>query len=112
VRTVQAWPPPLSNGTPVTIRFTAPRSIAFELDAGRDSVAAVRELQGRVETLVVRVTRIPDRATEGRIVGRPATIVLDSATIVTRPELDSWKIGYGILATTVLIFAGLVLSGS
>ena len=117
MRTVQAWPPPLSNGTPVTIRFTAPRSIAFELDAGRDSVAAVRELQGRVvslqgETLVVRVTRIPDRATEGRIVGRPATIVLDSATIVTRPELDSWKIGYGILATTVLIFAGLVLSGS
>ena len=117
MRTVQAWPPPLSSRTPITVRFTAPRSIAFEVEGGRDSVAAVRELQGRVvslrgETLVVRVTRIPDGAAGGRILGRPATIVLDSATIVTRSELDSWKVGYGILATTVLIFAGLVLSGS
>ena len=117
VRTVQAWPPPLFSGTPITVRFTAPRSIAFEVEGGRDSVTVARELQGRVvslhgETLVVRVTRIPEGATDGRIVGRPATIVLDSATIVTRSELDSWKIGYGTLATAVLIFAGLVLSGS
>jgi hypothetical protein len=71
VRTVQAWPPPLPSGTSVTVRFASPRSIAFEVEAGRDSVAAVRELEGTVvslqgETLVVRVTRIPDRATEGR----------------------------------------------
>jgi hypothetical protein len=75
----------------------------------------VRELEGRVvslrgETLVVRVTRI-DAAAGGRMVGRPATIVLDSATIVTRSETDGWKVGYGILATAVLIFAGLVISG-
>jgi len=117
VRTVQAWPPPLPSGTSVTVRFASPRSIAFEVEAGRDSVAAVRELEGTVvslhgETLVVRVTRIPDGAAGGRIVGRAATIALDSATTVTRSELDSWKVGYGILATAVLIFAGLVLSGS
>ena len=116
VRTVQAWPPPLASGTPVTVRFTAPRSIAFEVEVGRDSVAIVRELQGRVvslhgEILVVHVTRIPEGAARGRIVGRPATLVLDSATIVTRSEVDGWKVGYGILATAVLIFAGLVMSG-
>ena len=116
VRTVQAWPPPLASGTPVTVRFTAPRSIAFEVEVGRDSVAAVRELQGRVvslhgETLVVRVTRIPEGTAGGRIVGRPATVVLDSATIVTRSDVDSWKVGYGILATAVLIFAALVMWG-
>ncbi len=116
MRTVQAWPPPLASGTPVTVRFTAPRSIAFEVEVGRDSVAAVRELQGRVvslhgETLVVRVTRISEGTAGGRMVGRPATVVLDSATLVTRSEVDSWKVGYGILATAVLIFAGLVMSG-
>ena len=116
VRTVQAWPPPLSSGTPVTVRFTAPRSIAFEVEIGRDSVVAVREVQGRIvslhgETLVVRVTRVPEGAEGGRIVGRPARIVLDSATIVTRSEVDGWKVGYGILAAAVLIFAGLVISG-
>jgi len=83
---------------------------------GRDSVAAVRELQGRVvslhgDTLVVRVTRVPEGAAGRQIVGRPVTVVLDSATLVTRSEVDGWKVGYGILATAVLIFAGLVLSG-
>ena len=116
VRTVQAWPPPLASGTPVTVRFTAPRSIAFEVEVGRDSVAAVRELQGRVvslhgETLVVRITRMPEGTAGERMVGRPATVILDSATLVTRSEVDSWKVGYGILATAVLIFAGLVMSG-
>jgi hypothetical protein len=76
----------------------------------------VRELQGRVaslhgDTLVVRLTRIPEGAAGGRIVDRPLTIVLDSTTIVTRSEIDGWKFGYGILATAVLIFAGLVISG-
>jgi hypothetical protein len=76
----------------------------------------VRELQGRVvslhgEILVVRVTHIPEGVAGGRIVGRPATLVLDSATIVTRAEVDGWKVGYGILAAAVLIFAGLVMSG-
>jgi hypothetical protein len=45
------------------------------------------------------------------MVGRPATVVLDTATLVTWSEVDSWKVGYGILAGAVLIFAGLVLSG-
>jgi hypothetical protein len=116
VRTVQAWPPPLANGTSVTVRFTAPRSIAFEGEIGRDSVASVRELQGRVvslhgETLVVRVTRIREGAAEARIVGRQVTVMLDSATFVTRSDVDGWKVGYGILATAVLIFVGLVMSG-
>ena len=112
VRTVQAWPPPLASGTPVTVRFTARRSIAFEVEVGRDSVAVVRELQWHVvslqgETLVVRITRIPEGTAAGRIVGRPATVVLDSATLVTRSEVDGWKVGYGILATAVLILRDL-----
>jgi hypothetical protein len=116
VRTVQAWPPPLASGTPVAVRFAAPRSIAFKVDGGRDSILMVRELRGRVvsvnrETLVVRVTRVPQGATRGPIVGGTATVGLDSATIVTRSEVDGWKVGYGILATVVLIFAGLVMSG-
>ena len=116
MRTVQAWPPPLASGTPVAVRFAAPRSIAFHVNGERDSILVVRELQGRVvsldgQTLVVRVTRIPQGASGGPIVGRTATIDLDSATIVTRFEVDGWKVGYGILATVVLIFAGLVMSG-
>ena len=116
MRTVQTWPPPLASGTPVAVRFAAPRSIAFEVAGNRDSILMVRELQGRVvslngETLVVRVTRIPQGAGGGRIVGRTATVNLDSATIVTRSEVDRWKVGYGILASVVLIFAGLVMSG-
>jgi hypothetical protein len=116
VRTVQAWPPPLTGGTPVSVRFAAPRSIVFEGDSGRDSVAKVRELQGRVvslhgDTLVVRVTRALQETAGERLIGRPATILLDSSTIVTRSEVDGWKVGYGILASAVLIFAGLVLSG-
>jgi hypothetical protein len=88
----------------------------FEGDAGRDSVTKVRELQGRVvslhgDTLVVRVTRAPKETGGGRWIGRPATVLLDSTTTVTRSEVDGWKLGYGILASAVLIFAGLVLSG-
>jgi hypothetical protein len=45
------------------------------------------------------------------MVGRPATVVLDSATFVTLSEVDGWKVGYGILAGTVLIFVGLVIFG-
>jgi hypothetical protein len=79
-------------------------------------VAKVRELQGRVvslhgDTLVVRVTRALQETAGERLIGRPATILLDSSTIVTRSEVDGWKVGYGILASAVLIFAGLVLSG-
>lgn len=114
-RTVQAWPPPLTTDTPVTVRLAVPRSLVFEGEVGRDSVAAVRELQGRVvslrgNTLVIRVTRVPNEGVGGWIVGRRTTILLDSATFVTRSEFDSWKIGYGILASVVLIYAGLVLS--
>jgi hypothetical protein len=116
VRTVQAWPPPLTSDTPVTVRLAQARTIAFEGVSGRDSVADVRELQGRVvylhgDTLVLRVTHAPTAAGGARMVGRPATVRLDSATLVTRTEIDGWKLGYGILASAVLIFAGLVLSG-
>ena len=113
-RTVQAWPPPLSSGTPVTVRFATSHTIVFDPAGNRDTVTMVRELQGRVvslhgDTLMVRVTRSPQgEAATGRV----ARIVLDSGTVVTRSEVDSWKVGYGILATAVLIFAGLVLSGS
>jgi hypothetical protein len=116
-RTVQAWPPPLDPGDPVVIRFATSRSIVFAAEAGHDSAAEVRELRGRVvsqhaDTLVVRVTRDAPGTTGGDRSGRSATVVLDSNTLVTRSEVDGWKVGYGILAAAVLIFAGLVMSGS
>ena len=116
VRTVQAWPPPIPVEAPVTVRFIGARTLVFEGEAGRDSVAAVREVRGRVvsltaDTLVLRVTRGPNGAGESAMTGRHAAIPLDSQTRVTRSEIDGWKVGYGILATSVLIFAILVLSG-
>jgi hypothetical protein len=52
------------------------------------------------------------RSSQGEApVGSVAGVLLDSGTTVTRSEVDSWKVAYGILATGVLIFAGLVLSG-
>lgn len=113
VRTVQAWPPPLSSGTPVTVRFARSSTIVFDPAGNRDTVPWVRELRGRVvslhgDTLMVRVTSSPQG---GALVGQVARVLLDSGTVVTRSEVDSWKVGYGILATGVLIFAGLVLSG-
>ena len=116
VRTVQAWPPPLGADNLVNVWFSAPRNISFAGEVGRDSVADVRQLQGRVlslngDTLVLRVTSASHVAGGERIVRRPATILLDSGTLVTRSEVDGWKVGYGILATAVLIFAGLVMSG-
>jgi hypothetical protein len=114
-RTVQAWPPPLTNDTPVTVRLAQPRSIVVAGEGERGSVMEVRELQGRVmslrgETLVIRVTGAAENAAGGSIVGKRATILLDSTTVVTRSEFDSWKIGYAILATVVLIYAGLGLA--
>jgi hypothetical protein len=79
----------------------------------RDTVVTLRDLQGSVvslhgDTLMIRVTRSSPGETP---VGRVARVLLDSGTVVTRSEVDSWKVGYGILATAVLIFGGLVLSG-
>jgi hypothetical protein len=90
--------------------------MVVENKPGRDSVVTLSELEGRVaslrgDTLVIRVTRAPAAGTDW-IVGQRARLVLDSSTIVTRSEVDSWKVGYSILAGAVLIFAGLVLSGS
>jgi hypothetical protein len=100
----------------VTIHRTGARQMVVENNAGRDSVVTLAELEGRVaslrgDTLVIRVTRAPAAGTDW-IVGQRARLVLDSSTIVTRSEVDSWKVGYSILAGAVLIFAGLVLSGS
>jgi hypothetical protein len=77
----------------------------------------VRELHGRVvslrpDTLVIRVTHAPIAAAGDRIIGRRATIILDSATVVTRSEVDAWKVGYGVLASAVLIFYVIIVSGS
>jgi hypothetical protein len=113
-RSVQAWPPPLSSETSVSIRFARPRIIVFDPADNRDTVTMMGELRGRVvslhgDTLMLRVT---GSSQEQEAVGRVARVLLDSATVVTRSEVDGWKVGYGILATGVLIFAVLVLSGS
>jgi len=39
-------------------------------------------------------------------------LALDQSTVITVSEVDGWKLGYALLAGTVLIFAVAVLSGS
>ena len=117
MRTVQAWPPPLTPGTTVRVHFATPRLVVYQRGRLQDSVAGVRELRGLVvalrgDTLVMRVKS--DRASsadESREAERETTVVLDQSTTVTRTEIDSWKFSYAFLAGTVLIFAALVLSG-
>jgi hypothetical protein len=118
VRTVQAWPPPLTPGTAVRVHFATPRVVVYQRGQVQDSVAGVRELQGLVvalrgDTLVLHMKS--DRASsadESREAERETTVVLDQSTTVTRTEIDGWKFSYALLAGTVLIFAALVLSGS
>jgi hypothetical protein len=118
VRTVQAWPPPLTPGTAVRVHFAAPRLVVYRRGRVQDSVAGVQELRGLVvrlrgDTLVLRVKSDRARsADESREAEREATLVLDQSTTVTRTEIDGWKFSYALLAGTVLIFAALVLSGS
>ena len=116
MRTVQVWPRPLDAGDEVAVRFTESRSIVFGTEAGHDSVAQVRELRGRVvsqhgDTLVIRVTRDATGTSAPEKSGQSAAVILDSQTTVTRSEVDGWKVGYGILAGAVLIFAAIVTSG-
>lgn len=117
-RAVQAWPPPLPTGTTVTVRFSQPRVIVFH-DAGKsDSATAVKALRGRVVTLnrdslVLMVSKEWNAATEeSRLSGREIQVPLDQATVVTASEIDGWKFAYALLASAVLIFVGLAMSGS
>lgn len=115
-RTVQVWPPPVNTGDAVVVRFSEARTVRFQTADGRDSAVALRELRGRVvaqhdDTLVVRVAREAPGTLGSDRAGRPFTVVMDSRTTVTRSEVNGWKVGYGILAAAVLIFAGLVVSG-
>ena len=118
VRTVQAWPPPITPGITVRVRFAAPRLVVFERGIRRDSVAGVRELRGSVfalrgDTLVLRVaTEVSGNASESGILERQTTVALDQSTIVTLAEVDGWKFAYGLLAGSVLIFVAVVMSGS
>ena len=118
VRTVQAWPPPITAGSTVDVRFAVPRLVVFERGLLKDSVARVRELRGAVlavhnDTLVLLVSGSQSaNATGSRTVERRATIALDQSTLVTTSEVDGWKFAYALLAGCVLIFAAAVLSGS
>jgi hypothetical protein len=117
VRTVQAWPPPLTEGTAVRVHFATPRLVVYERGQLQDSVSGVPELRGLVvalrgDTLVLRVTS--DRGdTTGKSgeTERQTTLVLDQSTTVSRTEIDGWKLSYALLAGSVLIFAALVMSG-
>lgn len=116
VRTIQAWPPPLTPGAAVRVHFAAPRLVVYQSGRLQDSVAGVPELRGRVvslrgDTLVLRVNDRADSAGKSREAERQATLVLDQSTTVTRTEIDGWKFSYALLAGTVLIFAALVMSG-
>ena len=118
MRTVRVWPPPLATGTAVTIRFNAPRVIIVHNANGLDSVAGVKELRGQVvrrnnDTLVVLVSKARSTLTEdSRASGREIQVLLDQSTVVTASEIDGWKFSYMLLAGAVLIFAGMVMSGS
>ena len=117
LRTVQAWPPPLTPGTAVRVHFATPRLVVYQSGRVQDSVADARELQGLVvalrgDTLVLRVKSDRARnADESREAERETTVLLDQSTTVTRTEIDGWKFSYALLAGSVLIFAALVLSG-
>jgi hypothetical protein len=117
VRTVQAWPPPLTPGTAVRLHFATPRVVVYQRGRLQDSVAGVPELRGRVvalrgDTLVLRVkSDRKDSTGNSREAERESTLVLDQSTTVTRTEIDGWKFSYALLAGSVLIFAVLVLSG-
>lgn len=117
VRTVQAWPPPLTPGTAVRVHFATPRLVVYQRGQLQDSAAGVQELRGQVvalrgDTLVVRVmsdrAENADKSSEAE---RSVTLVLDKSTTVTRTEIDGWKLSYAFLAGSVLIFAALVMSG-
>lgn len=117
-RTVQAWPPPITPGISVHVRFAAPRLVVFERGITRDSVAGMRELRGNVfalrgDTLVLSMsTGRSGKAIESEMSEGRTTIVLDRSTIVTLAAVDGWKLAYGLLAGCVVIFVALVLSGS
>ena len=118
VRTVQAWPPPLTPGTAVRVHFATPRLVVYQQGQLQDSLAGVRELRGivvalRGDTLVLRVTSDrKDSTGNSSEAKRESRLVLDQSTTVTRTEIDGWKFSYALLAGSVLIFAALVLSGS
>jgi hypothetical protein len=116
VRTVQAWPPPVSPGTDVVVGFASPRRVVFDGGSGADSVTVVSELHGRVVSLRgnTLVLIVPSDAASGvgnsSGIERQATISLDRSTAVSYTQVDSWKLAYLFLAGVVLIFAGLGLS--
>ena len=78
----------------------------------------VKELRGQVvrrsnDTLVVLVSKARSTLTEeSRADGREIQVLLDQSTVVTASEIDGWKFAYMLLAGAVLIFAGMVMSGS
>ena len=77
----------------------------------------VRELRGMVlnlrnDTVLISVTKERSAGVDNsRLLGREVAIPLDRTTVVTRSEIDGWKFAYALLAGTVLIFVGLVMSG-
>jgi hypothetical protein len=88
-------------------------------DAGKsDSVPGVKDMRGSVvsihhDTLVVLVSEERNILTEKqRLPGRKVQVLLDQSTAVTGSEIDGWKFAYGLLAGAVLIFVGIVMSGS
>ncbi len=117
-RNVQVWPPPATSGTAVIVHFNDPRVIVFDNAGKPDSVAGVKELRGPVislqhDTLVVRVLK--ERNVFGdtpRLTGREVSVLLDQSTALIASEADGWKFAYGLLAGAVLIFVGIVVSGS
>lgn len=117
-RSVQAWPPAIIPGTAVYVRFAEPRLVVFERGRLRDSVAAVRELNGSVfslhnNVLVLSVAnRQSGNAAQSGGGERLATIALDQSTLLTTSEIDGWKFAYALLAGCVLIFVAAVMSGS
>jgi len=116
-RTVQAWPPPFTQGTNVHVHFDAPRVVVFERGPAKDTVEGIRDLRGtalalRGDTLTLSVARVSGDAGETTISDRRAMLALDQSTVITVSEVDGWKLGYALLAGTVLIFAVAVLSGS
>lgn len=106
VHRAQVWPSPIVAGNQVTAKFTVPRTVGLD----DESTLVVREMSGtvvslRADTLVLRLTAVPDEPSRGRWGRHDAIIPLDSTTTVTRAEFDPSAVALMAVAGISFVYA-------
>lgn len=102
----QIWPTPLTPGAQVTAKFTSPRAIPL----GHDSVLVAEVLSGEIvalhgDTLVMRLTMVPEQTTRAAWLGREASVPLDSATRIMHSEFNQSSSALLVAAGFAFVFA-------